>query len=137
MGSQDLALGGDGTSNSCSPVCSVPRRERPPSSQPSQPVMWPGHAPYLSAPRSPRPKNQHSPQSGPTRPGLGGPLPEVTFLPLLPLLGFWFGFKFHRHFSVPLMLFFKGASFLKDLLHQALAIYLVFLGSVSTYRKKN
>lgn len=30
MGSQDLALGGDGRS----PVCSVPHRERPPSSQP-------------------------------------------------------------------------------------------------------
>lgn len=118
------------------PQCAVPHRERPPS---SQPVMWPGHAPYLTVPRTPRPKNQHSPQSGPTRPVLGGPLPEVTFLPLLPLLqwqGFWFCFEFPRHFSVPLMLFFKGSSFLKDLLHQALAIYFVFLGSVSTYRKK-
>lgn len=102
-----------------------------PLSLSSQPVMWPGHAPYLLGPRPPRPKNQHSPQSGPTQPGLGGPLPEVTFLPLLPLLqwqGFWFCFEFPRHFSVPLMLFFKGSSFLKDLLHQALAIYLVFLG---------
>lgn len=70
---------------------------------------------------------------------LGGPSPEETFLPLLPLLqgqGFWFCFEFPRHFSVPLMFFFKGSSFLKDLLHQALAIYLVFLGSVSTYQKK-